>query len=632
MRAMASKPGYRTTAVATRTYISIASVISQNVQTATNAGFPMTSVTTYGMNPAISGPNGAQMAAALRSLPSLSLSTTVSNLFDSRYGIYANAGNHGIAWERPGAIEWLDTNGQSAFQMDCGLRIQGGVGRMQTKKSFRLLFKSEYGGTLRQDLFHEPDAATEFHTLILRAGFNDAWFWISGQTGKATYVRDEFGRRLLLGMGHPSARGRFVNLYVNGLYWGLYNVTERPNADFSCSYLGGQPDDWDAVKAGEPKHGDMTAWNTFMSQVQLPANATNYQKLQGRNFDGSVNAQYPVFLDKVDFIDYVILNYWGGNWDWPAKNYWLGWNRTSAGTGFKCYPWDIEGIVDDAQSPVNTVVPQQYSDNSGVGVPHHFLKTFSEYKLDFADRVQKFFFNGGLLTPQVLIGRFSQLASQVDGAMLLESARWGNGNLSIQSQSAWRKERDYILNTYLPQRTAIVLGQFVNQGLYPKVAAPALGPGGGAGPTAYTLVLTNPNSGGVIYFTLDGSDPRVYGVGAPAPTAQVYSSPLALTVSTTVRARVLVSGQWSALLEADVTPGSVPCFSSITAGPHTVILRIPAAAGQSYSVLWNPLPLPAGWTKLVDIPARLASQMVALTNPTAGEPSRFFRLVSPAQP
>ena len=292
----------------------------------------------------------------------------------------------------------------------------------------------------------------------------------------------------------------------------------------------------------------------------------------------------------------------------------------------------MEGIVDDAQSPLNTVVPQQYPDNSGIGVPHHFLKTFSEYKLDFADRVQKFFFNGGLLTPQVLIGRFSQLASQVDGAMLLESARWGNGNLSIQSQAAWRKERDYILNTYLPQRTAIVLGQFVSQGLYPKVAAPALGPAGGAGPGAYRLALTNPNADGTIYFTLDGSDPRAYGVGTPASTAQVYSSPLSLTAPTTVRARVLVSGQWSALLEANVTPGSVPYFSGITAGANAVILHIPAAAGQSYSVLWNPLLLPIGWTKLADIPAQLASQMVAVTNPTAGDAARFFRLVSPAQP
>jgi len=629
LRALATKPGYLSPALATRTYICLANVLSQNQQTATAAGFPAQGAA-YAMNPAISGPSGPAMSTALQSLPSLSLSTSMSNLFDPLSGIYANAENHGPEWERQAAIEWLDTNGQSAFQIDCGIRIQGGVGRSEPKKSFRLLFKKEYAGTLKQDLFQEPGAATEFHSLILRAGFNDAWFWLSGSSGKATYIRDEFGRRLLLAMGHPSARGLFVNLYINGLYWGLYNVTERPNADFSCSYLGGQPNDWDAIKAGDPKHGDMQAWNTFMNQVQLPADATNYQKLQGCNFDGARNAQYPVYFDKFDYIDYIILNYWGGNWDWPAKNYWLGWNRTSAGTGFKCYPWDIEGIVDDAQAPLNAVVPQQYPDNSGVGVPHHFLKTFSEYKLEFADRVQEFFFNGGPLTPQALANRFGRLADEVEGAILLESALWGNGNLSIQSQAAWRKERDYILTTWLRQRTAIVLGQFVTEGLYPRVGAPALAPLAGATPAGYNLVLTQTNSSGAIYFTLDGSDPRLYGLNTPAPTAQVYTGPLTLHVSATVLARVLQGTQWSALLQVGVAPGSIPYFSGISAGPGAVILQFPAAAGQSYSVLWNPLPLSTGWSTLLDIPAALTNEVVTVTNSVGGQSSRFFRLVSPA--
>jgi hypothetical protein len=337
-----------------------------------------------------------------------------------------------------------------------------------------------------------------------------------------------------------------------------------------------------------------------------------------------------VFFDKVDYIDYIILNYWGGNWDWPAKNYWLGWNRTSNGTGFKCYPWDIEGIVDDAQSPVNTVVPQQYSDNSGVGVPHHYLKTFSEYKLDFADRVQQFFFNGGLLTPQVLTNRFRQLADQVEGAILLESARWGNGNLSIQSQAAWMDERNNILANYLPQRTGIVLGQFITEGLYPKVGAPGLGPYAGPMQSGYNLVLTHTNAAGTIYFTLDGSDPRLYGLSTPAPTAQVYAGPLILMAPATILARVLQGTQWSALFTASISPGIVPSFSGISAGSGTVTLSFPAAAGYSYSVLWNTLPVVSGWSKLVDIPPGVANQVATVTSSVGGQAARFFRLVSPA--
>lgn len=315
LRAIATKPGYKAAPVATHTYVCLSNVITQNLQTATNSGFPTAwggaGAASYAMDPKVTGPSGPQMPAALRSLPSILLSASMSDLFDAAQGIYANSNNRGTNWERRASIEWLDTNGLSTFQADCGVRIQGGVGRGEPKKSFRLLFKREYGGTLKYNLFNEPDAAQDFHSLVLRAGFNDSWFWGSGASGKATYVRDEFGRRLLLAMGHPSARGLFAHLYINGLYWGLYNLTERPNADFSCSYLGGQPNDWDAIKAGMVRHGDLQAWNTFLSQVQQTPTTANYQKLQGNNPDGSRNAQFPVFFDKLDYIDYMILNYWG---------------------------------------------------------------------------------------------------------------------------------------------------------------------------------------------------------------------------------------------------------------------------------------------------------------------------------
>jgi hypothetical protein len=635
LRAIATKPGYKAAAVATQTYIGLGNVITQNLQTALNAGFPASwgggGPASYAMNPAITGPNGPQMPAVLGSLPSVFLTAGMSDLFDPVQGIYANASEHGVEWERPASIEWLDTNGVTTFQADCGLRIQGGVGRMEPKKSFRLLFKREYGGSLRYDLFQEPDAVQEFHSLILRAGFNDSWFWLSGSSGKATYVRDEFGRRLLLAMGHPSARGLFVHLYIDGLYWGLYNLTERPNADFSASYLGGQANDWDAIKAGEVRHGDLVAWNTFLSQVQQPTTAASYRALQGNNPDGTPNARFPVFFDKLDYIDYMLLNYWGGNWDWPEKNFWLGRNRTSASTGFKCYPWDIEGIVDDAESSLNMVVPRD-GDDAGVGVPHHFLKTFSEYKLDFADRIQKFFFNGGLLTPQVLTNRFLQLANRVESAIVAESARWGDGNLGIQSQAAWLRELNYILTTYLQQRTAVVLGQFVGEGLYPNIGPPVFHQFGGTSPARWDVVLTQTNSTGTIYFTLDGSDPRLYGLSTPAPVAQAYMGPVTLTGPTTVRARVLKGAQWSALVEATFDPSSAPLFSRIYTGRNTVLLQFEALANQSYSVLWSAPPFTSGWNKLLDFPDLPMSYTVTLTNSVLEGPSRFFRLASPALP
>ena len=627
LRAIAFKPGYMTSAVSTHTYISPNNVVTQNQQAATNAGFPATwgisGTGRYAMDPKVTGPSGPQLAASLRSLPSVCISTSISNLFDRSRGIYANAENHGASWERPVSIEWVDTNGQPAFQADCGLRIQGGVGRSVAKHSFRVLFKRQYGmGSLKYDLFHEPDAVKSFDGLVLRAGFNDSWFWLSGSSGKATYIRDEFGRRLLLAMGHPSARGLFAHLYINGLYWGLYNVTERPNEDFSAAYLGGQAIDWDSNCSNETKNGDSQAWNSLLSAVRQTATPANYQKLQGNNPDGTRNPAYPVLFDKTDYIDYVILNYWGGNWDWPEKNFWYGHKRTSDSTGFKFYPWDIEGIVDDAESSLNMVVPRM-GDTSGVGPPHHYLKTFSEYKLDFADRVQKFFFNDGLLTPKVLTNRFRQLSDQADGAILGESARWGNGNLSVQSQSAWRKERDYILGTYLQRRTAIVLNQFTKAGLYPGVAAPVFSQFGAAVPSRYSLVITHTNSTGTVFFTLDGSDPRTYGSNTSAPAAQAYANPIILTAPTTIRARVLQGTQWSALVEATFYPSQ-----DLTLLVLTEIMYHPPDEGTTDGAEFEFLELQNAGTNTLDLSGLCFSSGIAFafTNGTVLSPGQFFVL------
>ena len=76
-------------------------------------------------------------------------------------------------------------------------------------------------------------------------------------------------------MGHVNTHGIFVHLYLNGLYWGLYNLAERPNQDFSASYFGGNADtDWDSISGSAMnttplKNGD---WNG-VDNVQQPGRA-----------------------------------------------------------------------------------------------------------------------------------------------------------------------------------------------------------------------------------------------------------------------------------------------------------------------------------------------------------------------
>src|SRR5262249_8592988 len=102
--------------------------------------------------------------------------------------------------------------------------------------------------------------------------------------------------------------------------------------------------------------------------------------------------------------------------------------------------------------------------------------------------------------------------------------------------------------------TADNVTRFQAGGLYPTVGPPLFNQFGGSISNGFSLVLTHTNTSGTIFYTLNGSDPRVYGSGALSPAAQSYSAPIVLNTTTFVRARVLSGGQWSALVETTFFP------------------------------------------------------------------------------
>ncbi|MBN2473465.1 MAG: lamin tail domain-containing protein [Pirellulales bacterium] len=291
LRAAAFKRGFQPTNVDTHTYIFVDDVVRQDYQATLDAGFPTTwgSVSPdYGMDPDVIGPDdlfGGIYAATIRndlkSLPTLSIVMNIDDMFGPS-GIYTNSQAEGVAWERATSVEWIDPDGDDRFQVDCGIRIQGGWFRQDSgtkKHSLRLLFKSDYGPTkLAFPLFGES-AVDRFDTITLRAGANDAYSWDAAYLTEQ-YTRDEFGRSLQRAAGQVGSHGNFAHLYINGIYWGLYNPVERPDNSFSASYYGGDKEQWDAIHDGSASAGSTTAWNQMISQSQAAATSNAaYQRL-----------------------------------------------------------------------------------------------------------------------------------------------------------------------------------------------------------------------------------------------------------------------------------------------------------------------------------------------------------------
>ncbi|MCH8047033.1 MAG: lamin tail domain-containing protein, partial [Planctomycetes bacterium] len=566
LRAAAFLDEYGSTNVDTHTYIFLDDVIRQPANPGPNSdpayplAFPLTHqpgfAADYQMDPdVVNHPLYAEtIKNDLLSIPTLSLVMDMDDVFNQPDGIWSNSQQSGLAWERLTSVEYIDPNDPTRqFQLNSAVRSVGRAARVPSssiKHSFRLIFKDTYGTddlptggpTKLKFPWFENSPVERFDTIVLRGGYNYSYNHNSdSQNRRAQFIRERFMREAQLATGQLGSSGSYVHLYVNGLYFGLYAPQERPDASFMAQHLGGDKEDYDVISAGEVRDGDADAWNEVLSRAA--------QNL-------SISANYDALTDMVDvesLIDYMIVHIWGGTTDWPAPGgnlrNWVVGRKREDGAGFKFFIWDAEySIQGTGDNRVNV------GDARTPAFLYARMRANPEFRLRFADRLHKHFFNDGALTPQANIDRYRALADNIDRAIVGESARWGDSRQTpgcnpCLRDPQWVAERNWILNNYMPGRTNTVLTQFIGAGLYPRVDAPSFNQHGGDVAGGFLLTMQNPGGAGTIYYTLDGSDPRLPG-GAISDSALVFNASLVLNASTTVKARVHSGGTWSAVSDA----------------------------------------------------------------------------------
>jgi len=520
------------------------------------------------------------MDYALKSIPTVSIVTNPGYLFSYSVnadtgGIYIYTGDVakdsynlsntklGADWERPASVEYFNSSDSIGFQINCGLRLHGGNGRKSSnspKHSFRLSFRSEYGvAKLNYDLFDEKRAATRFDHLVVRAPMNYSWIHNNPvQRSGAQCIVDRFSKILQLDMGQIACHETFIHVYINGLYWGVYTFSEKINNDFIAAYAQGDDSQFDVINddnAGSiAVDGTITAFNKMMTY----ANASNYDKLVSEKL-----------LDCTNYIDYMLMNYYIGNTDWDGNNWYTARNRVTPENGFRYFSWDAETCLTDVNFNLVKIVDKTLTKMFS------YLSKNADFKLLVADRIQKHFFNGGALTAENTSARYEMLASKIDTAMIAESARWGDYRKDMASDAAavlytykdnWLPRKNYLMTNYFPNRTNIVYQQFKTAGYIPTVSAPEYNTRGGelTNPIDLTISAVKGN----IYYTIDGSDPRISGSSIVSPLAYIYANPLHVVGAGTVKARAKSGSEWSAISEVSFqSPDTVNFIESGTGIP-----------------------------------------------------------------
>lgn len=514
VRALAEHPDAAYAPVATRTYLFVNGVrgaMTDGVVGQTNFVNAIRNHATY----------GPLLDDGLLSLPAVSL--VINGADDLPYA------------ETESSLELFDpAGGEPGFAVPAGVIRSGTSSLGFAKGSMSARFRGEYGmSRLRYPVYgrhpHDAEGAVnEFQELRLRSCSHDTHSWLGTaenppvpygspavtRSGDAQLVRNIWMEDMQLLMGQPGKHGRMVNMFVNGNYYGIYHIQEHADEDYMASYFSGGSEDYHFTGAANKgsQHGE-ESWSTVWEQMK--ASLGDY-------------AQARRWVDVTNLADYMVLTFYGGNdWDWYVRHNWgAAGPRLPDRGGWKFFSQDQDISLQAVQADC--------TDHDAPDGIFSALMAHADFRVLFRDRVYRHLFHDGVLTPARAAGYYDLRAREIYDAMVAETARWqptsSVGPLPWDRDGEWTVERNYLMNTFFPQRASVLMKQFRARGWYP-VEAPEMSRRGGAVDPGTQILLSGP-AGAAVYYTLDGSDPRQPG-GAISPSAVPYA--------TTVSSRTLVA-------------------------------------------------------------------------------------------
>ena len=235
------------------------------------------------------------------------------------YSMPANYTQHGKEWERQAAVQFFEY-GKLVLSQRAGIRIHGGATRSYPQKSFNLYARKEYGASkLKYDVFAGTVQSkaggtpiTEFDSLILRNGGNDAVY---------TRFRDKLNQSLVSDRQFLSQGMRPCIVFLNGEFWGQYEITEKQDADCIKAHYGVSKKNVciikkDALETGtDADEAEFEALRKWIRETDF-SDRTAYEKLCAS-------------VDMQSFMDYMSCEIYMNNANWDKSNMAM-WRATAA--------------------------------------------------------------------------------------------------------------------------------------------------------------------------------------------------------------------------------------------------------------------------------------------------------------
>ncbi len=244
-------------------------------------------------------------------LPVISISIPEEDLWNSRTGIYTRGSrayfsdstghwencNYQKKWEKEIQLIYIDSTRSEVINQSCGLRIFGESTRRQPDKSLKIVARKKYGNKrFNYSFFEQKPHLNEFKQLVIRTSGNDY---------NSTRFKDVLNAYLARNLGLDYMAYQQIRMYVNGVYWGVYNLREKVNKHYlyynhnaaidSSSIIMGR---WVRQHGDRARYKEMYNWFFDLDKMDSLAYIKANEFLDIRNY---INYRaFQIFLNNVD--------------------------------------------------------------------------------------------------------------------------------------------------------------------------------------------------------------------------------------------------------------------------------------------------------------------------------------------
>lgn len=375
------------------------------------------------------------LISVYHTMPVICLTTNPDNLWNEEYGALADGPNidksTSTPWFKnatygqknwfPAWLEYTDENGQLQISQGVRFRIMGQYSLDMPQKSMFIKADGQFGKSEFDYALFDDRPYTTYKSFVLRNG---------GQDGLYTRVMDGLEARIIDQADSTLVTQSWkpVIVYIDGEYWGHFNMRERAGVDMIAQHEGwANADDIDLLQSDGLKS----------TQVKQGSNA-DYKDLYNRVLNANLNddpellAEVEANFDIDNMFDYYIFESFYGNSDPGNVRFY---RNTKSGDGkWRYLVFDMDwGLFSASYTEKGKEYARAgvsyYMNESGAGT-HHIKSTLflrrlvqvPKYRDKFLKRYGELF--NTVLTTENMVSLFYEMTAQIKPEMQMHSERW----------------------------------------------------------------------------------------------------------------------------------------------------------------------------------------------------------------